>query len=92
MKPTRSLWIHRHKKRSLFAFAILLIELAQGVYGQTHTETAREIEALKGLSIEQLSAIDITSVSKRSERLIDSPSAIQVKRPEEGSGSQRAVW
>ncbi|MDB6038088.1 MAG: TonB-dependent receptor [Verrucomicrobiales bacterium] len=67
-----------NKKSSLFGFAILLIELAHPVFGQPHTETAREIEALKGLSIEQLSAIDITSVSKRSERLIDSPSAIQV--------------
>lgn len=56
---------------------------ANVVIAQTGAPGANDIGALKNLPFEELFNIAITTVSKRSERLVDAASAIQVITPEE---------
>src|SRR5947207_3220300 len=59
------------------AIAFLLARISSSI-GQTSTQTASEIEALKKLPLEDLLKIEVTTVSKRPEALSASPSAVQV--------------
>lgn len=43
-----------------------------------HPDSGPSVEALKQLSVEQLMNVEVTSVSRRPERLLEAPSAIQV--------------
>ena len=61
----------------------MLLFISNTVQGQTNTNSAAEIAALKQLSFEDLFQTEITTLSKRSERLVDAPSAIQVISSEE---------
>ena len=50
---------------------------------ETNAQTAAEIARLKGLSFEELFSTEITTVSRRAERLAEAPSAVQVITGEE---------
>jgi iron complex outermembrane receptor protein len=52
--------------------------LAYALLGAMTTWAASSVQALKDLSIEELSNIEITSVSKRDERLSDAPTSVFV--------------
>ncbi len=63
--------------------AVLLMGFANVVIAQTGAHEANDLSAFKNLPFEALFNIAITSVSKRTERLVDAASAIQVITPEE---------
>ncbi|MEQ6122110.1 TonB-dependent receptor [Reichenbachiella sp. MALMAid0571] len=63
----------------LILFCILFLTHT-GLYAQ---EPSEEIKQLKALSLEELLEIEVFSVSKRSEKLVESPSAIQVVSDED---------
>lgn len=52
--------------------------IALMVLSFTHTLHAQTVDELKNLSLEELMNIEVTSVSKRPEKLLTTPSAIQV--------------
>jgi iron complex outermembrane receptor protein len=59
--------------RSLpFAVAFALIAAA------VEAQSSAQLEELKRLSIEELAETDVTSVSRRSERLVDTPAAVSI--------------
>jgi|SRR5882724_70273 len=60
------------------AFSLLLLALAPAVGAQPGESVAVDPSALKRLSLEELMQIDVTSVSKRSERLSTAAAAITV--------------
>src|SRR5579859_2224984 len=64
------------------ALGALLFGLAPGVEGQA-TGPNESIGSLKQLSLEQLMDIQVTSVSKEPEKLLDAAAAIQVVTNEE---------
>ena len=55
-------------------FVIVLALIAAPAFAQSQTQ----LEELKRLSIEELAETDVTSVSRRSERLVDTPAAVSV--------------
>ncbi|HEU5464095.1 MAG TPA: TonB-dependent receptor [Candidatus Binatia bacterium] len=57
--------------------------LSSTAAGRAATQTSSDIGALKKLSFEELFNIEITTVSRRPERLVDAASAIQVITAEE---------
>jgi iron complex outermembrane recepter protein len=61
----------------------MLVALSSAVMAQTHTQLASDVGALKEVPFEELFNLEITTVSKRPERLVDVPSAIQVITSEE---------
>src|SRR5918992_1449902 len=61
----------------------VLIALSSAVMAQTVVQIAGDIETLKRLPFEELFNLEITTVSKRPERLVDAASAIQVITDEE---------
>jgi iron complex outermembrane receptor protein len=65
------------------ATALLLFTVVAPVYAQPVAEVASEVGALKKLAFEELFDIEITTVSRRPERLVDAASAIQVITAEE---------
>ena len=69
--------------RAMSAVLLFLLPSATPVTAQTGAPAAGEVSALKQVPFEQLFNIEITSVSKRSERLVDAPSAIQIITAEE---------
>ena len=66
-RPSLSLWL----------CAGLILAFSLRANAQTKTPDPA-VETLKKLSIEELMDLEVTSVSKRSERLLEAPSAIQV--------------
>lgn len=61
----------------------LLLPLTNSVAAQTGAEITSDIGALKKLQFEELLNIEITTVSRRPERLVDAASAVQVITAEE---------
>jgi iron complex outermembrane receptor protein len=62
---------------------VLLLIIFSAATGQADSQLAREVDALKTVPFEELFNLEITTVSKRTERLIDAASAIQVITSEE---------
>ena len=62
---------------------LLPAALANPVLAQTGPQVASDVGALKKLAFEELLNLEITTVSKRPERLVDAASAIQVITAEE---------
>ena len=72
-------WSHR-PATAAFGVSVLSLILflpAVDAFGQT-SQTAPPLSDLKKLSIEELQAIEVTSVSRRAEKLAETASAIQV--------------
>jgi iron complex outermembrane receptor protein len=63
--------------------ALLFCAIADRALSQTRAQVASDVGALKKLAFEELFNLEITTVSKRPERLVDAASAIQVITPEE---------
>jgi iron complex outermembrane recepter protein len=61
----------------------MLVALSSAVMAQTVVQIASDIGALKKVPFEELFNLEITSVSRRHERLVDAASAIQVITAEE---------
>src|SRR4051812_30776105 len=64
--------------RLLFTARTCAIGMALLASSLLHAETIREPAALKKLSIDELMDIEVTSVSRRPEKLAETASAIQV--------------
>jgi len=62
---------------------LLLSALANPAIAQTSSQVTSDVGALKKLAFEELFNLEITTVSRRPERLVDAASAIQVITPEE---------
>src|SRR5687767_4780097 len=63
---------------ALFFFKLFLAAfVALPAYGQ-QTEPVANVESLKKLSLEELMNLEVTSVSKRAEKITETSSAIQV--------------
>jgi iron complex outermembrane recepter protein len=62
---------------------LLLAALVNPALPQTGSQVATEVGALKKLAFEELFNLEVTTVSKRTERLVDAASAIQVITSEE---------
>ena len=62
---------------------VMLVTLQAPVMAQTGDQATSEIGALKKLAFEELFNLEITTVSRRAERLVDAASAIQVINAEE---------
>ncbi|MEX0805481.1 MAG: Plug domain-containing protein [Candidatus Binatia bacterium] len=62
---------------------VILAALSGPVMAQTHAQLASDVGALKKVPFEELFNLEITTVSKRPERLVDAPSAVQVITSEE---------
>jgi iron complex outermembrane receptor protein len=58
-----------------FVLSIALVMVASALYGQVSDDSP---DVLKKLSIEELLNLEVTSVSKRPEKLTETPSAVQV--------------
>jgi iron complex outermembrane receptor protein len=63
--------------------AAMLTIFAGTAVAQTSVQVNSDIGALKKLAFEELFNLEITTVSKRAERLVDAPSAVQVITAEE---------
>jgi iron complex outermembrane recepter protein len=73
----------RQFRLELWATITILVALSSAVMAQTVAQLASDIEALKKVSFEELFNLEITTVSRRPERLVDAASAIQVISAEE---------
>jgi iron complex outermembrane receptor protein len=62
-----------HPMRALLFVVAVVMRAAPG-----EAQSAAQLEDLKRLSIEELAETDVTSVSRRSERLVDTPAAVSV--------------
>jgi iron complex outermembrane recepter protein len=62
-------------RRAAFGLAVALLAVRMGAQSATGDSS---IGQLKQMSVEELMDIDVTSVSKQPERLLDAPSAIEV--------------
>jgi hypothetical protein len=73
---------------------IMLVPVSSAVMAQTHTQLASDVGALKKVPFEELFNLEITTVSKRPERLVEAASGIQVITAEEirRSGDGRIRW
>src|SRR5713226_4058371 len=60
-----------------------LVLLARPGSAQQPDSAAHGLGSLKALSVEQLMGVEVTSVSKRAERLLEAPAAVQVITQEE---------
>src|ERR1041384_8031241 len=58
-------------------FPCLLVFLTAGFAADTN-ELEKSVQQLKQLPFEELLHVEVTTVAKRAERLVDSPSAVQV--------------
>ena len=73
-----------HWRHAIFRLALLLLlTSANRAVAQTGEPTSSDIGALKKLAFEELFNIEITTVSRRAERLVDAASAIQIITAEE---------
>jgi iron complex outermembrane receptor protein len=63
--------------------ALLLCAIANSALAQASAQVASDVSALKKLAFEELFNLEITTVSRRPERLVDAASAIQVITSEE---------
>jgi iron complex outermembrane receptor protein len=61
----------------------MLVALSSAVMAQTVVQLASDIETLKRVPFEELFNLEITTVSRQPERLVDAPSAVQVITDEE---------
>jgi iron complex outermembrane receptor protein len=61
----------------------MLVALSSAVMAQPNTQLASDVGALKKVPFEELFNLEITTVSRRPERLVDAASAIQVITDEE---------
>ena len=73
----------RQFRLELWATITILVALSSAVMAQTVAQLASDIETLKKVPFEELFNLEITTVSRRPERLVDAPSAIQVITAEE---------
>ncbi|HEX9788676.1 MAG TPA: TonB-dependent receptor plug domain-containing protein, partial [Candidatus Binatia bacterium] len=64
--------------RPVSRLALVFVALSSSAVAQTNTQVASDIGALKKLAFEELLNLEITTVSKRTERLVDAESAVQV--------------
>ncbi len=75
--------------RVFAVLAVFVLVLVSGAKGNEEPDLAGDkstkstVTALKKMSVEELMEIEVTSVSKRPEKLIESPSAIQVVTDED---------
>jgi iron complex outermembrane recepter protein len=60
------------------SFAIVLCVVPAWTAAQTLADTATPIDALKKLSIDELLDVEVTTVSRRPEKLLQAPAAIQL--------------
>lgn len=60
-----------------------LVVLSSAVMAQPNTQLASDVGALKKIPFEELFNLEITTVSRQPERLVDAPSAVQVITAEE---------
>lgn len=79
--PTQKLFLSGQWRRICAVLAIILTVFVHSV--QIGAQVSSDIGALKKLPFEELFKIEITTVSRRPERLVDAASAIQVITPEE---------
>jgi len=70
--------ILRHGPAAACGFAALCLLPWTERLGAADTDAAPSLEALKKLSVEELMDIEVTSVARHPEKLLDAPSAIQV--------------
>jgi iron complex outermembrane recepter protein len=73
----------RQLRRALWGAITILVALSSAVMAQTVAQLASDIETLKKVAFEELFNLEITTVSRRPERLVDAASAIQVITAEE---------
>ena len=73
----------RQFRLELWATITILVALSSAVMAQTVAQLASDIETLKKVPFEELFNLEITTVSRRPERLVDAASAIQVITAEE---------
>ncbi|MPZ76133.1 MAG: TonB-dependent receptor [Deltaproteobacteria bacterium] len=66
-----------------WAAVVILAALFGPAMAQTNTQLASDVGALKKVPFEELFNLEITTVSKRPERLVDAASAVQVITSEE---------
>lgn len=66
------------KSAALYAVVVALVAVPVAVMAQTNTQLTDDIASLKRLPFEELLNLEITTVSKRAERLVDAASAVQV--------------
>jgi iron complex outermembrane recepter protein len=83
MAKHRGFFFIARKHRIYGIAAALLVLWFDSAAAQTGAQTSNEIGALKKLAFEELFNIEITSVSRRAERLVDAASAIQIITAEE---------
>jgi len=62
----------------VYLSVFLLVTLPGGAFGRTAVPAERPGRDLKTLSLEELMQIDVTTVSRSSERRIDAPAAVSV--------------
>ena len=73
----------RQFRLEIWATITILVALSSAVMAQTVAQLASDIETLKKVPFEELFNLEITTVSRRPERLVDAASAIQVITAEE---------
>ncbi|MGZ8898909.1 MAG: TonB-dependent receptor plug domain-containing protein [Limisphaerales bacterium] len=78
---TKAYWLRRVTGLSLACYCFVLPNSSTAQ--ETNAQTAAEIARLKGLTFEELFITEITTVSRRAERLAEAPSAVQVISGEE---------
>jgi iron complex outermembrane recepter protein len=73
----------RQFRLEIWAAITILVALSSAVMAQTVAQLASDIETLKRVPFEELFNLEVTTVSRRPERLVDAASAIQVITAEE---------
>jgi len=71
------------ERRTIAIVAVAVLSLPAGLLAQPVPQSTRTAQDLKRLTIEELSALDVTSVSRRSERLSDTAAAVSVVRQDD---------
>jgi iron complex outermembrane receptor protein len=71
-------WFFPGRHGPFFSAALFLGALAPGVLPAQTTDSASEVTVLKQMSIDELMDLQVTSVSKRPEKWLDAPAAIEV--------------
>jgi iron complex outermembrane receptor protein len=75
--------VARRLARRCFGLIVLLAALARPPMAETANQPSGDIDALKKLRFEELFEVEITTVSRRPQRLVDAASGIQVITAEE---------
>src|SRR5438105_787626 len=78
IRPPRALTRFHCTNRFKFSLLPCLFTLFTPLLAAETNELEKSMEQLKQLPLEELLKVEVTTVAKRAERLVDSPSAVQV--------------